>query len=85
VSVRDTGCGIAPERLEEIFESFHSGKAEGLGLGLSIARAIVKAHGGHIFASNNLHGPGATVAFELPVDASTAPRPAQTLLPHAAD
>ena len=87
VSVRDTGCGIAPEHLEEIFESFHSGKAEGLGLGLSIARAIVKAHGGHIFAANNPHGPGATVAFELPVpvDGSTAPLPAETLLRHAAD
>lgn len=82
VSVRDTGCGIAPEHLEDIFESFHSGKAEGLGLGLSIARAIVKAHGGHIFAENNQHGPGATVTFELPVtvDASTVQFPPSTLL-----
>jgi signal transduction histidine kinase len=81
VSVRDTGCGIASEHLEAIFESFHSGKAEGLGIGLSIARAIVKAHGGHIFAENNQHGPGATVCFELPVpvDASTVPFPPQTL------
>jgi signal transduction histidine kinase len=73
VSVRDSGCGIAPEHLETIFESFHSGKADGLGLGLSIARAIVKAHGGRIFAENNQHGPGATVSFEIPepVDAST--------------
>ena len=81
VSVRDTGCGIASEHLEAIFESFHSGKAEGLGIGLSIARAIVKAHGGLIFAENNKHGPGATVAFELPapVDASTVPAPTQAL------
>ncbi|MFC4313683.1 nitrogen regulation protein NR(II) [Steroidobacter flavus] len=73
VSVRDSGCGIAPEHLETIFESFHSGKADGLGLGLSIARAIVKAHGGRIFAENNQHGPGATVSFEIPepVDAAT--------------
>jgi signal transduction histidine kinase len=73
VSVRDSGCGIAPEHLETIFDSFHSGKADGLGLGLSIARAIVKAHGGRIFAENNQHGPGATVSFELPgpVDTST--------------
>ena len=80
VSVRDTGCGIASEHLEDIFESFHSGKAEGLGIGLSIARAIVKAHGGRIFAENNKHGPGATVAFELPlpIDASSA-----SLLPEA--
>jgi two-component system sensor kinase FixL len=81
VSVRDTGCGIAPEHLESIFDSFHSGKAEGLGIGLSIARAIVRAHGGHIFAENNQHGPGATVSFELPVvDASTAQFPPETLL-----
>lgn len=82
VAVQDTGCGIAPELLEDIFESFHSGKAEGLGIGLSVARAIVKAHGGRIFAENNQHGPGATVTFELPVpvDASTAPCPPETLL-----
>lgn len=81
VSVRDTGCGIASEHLEAIFESFHSGKAEGLGIGLSIARAIVKAHGGLIFAENNKHGPGATVAFELPVpvDASTVSLSQETL------
>ncbi|GFE82817.1 hypothetical protein GCM10011487_48170 [Steroidobacter agaridevorans] len=87
VSVRDTGCGIAPEQLEDIFESFHSGKVEGLGLGLSIARAIVKAHGGHIYAENNLHGPGATVSFELPVpvDASTTPFPSTLLVRQAAD
>jgi PAS domain S-box-containing protein len=73
VSVQDSGCGIPPEQLENIFESFHSSKAEGLGLGLSIARAIVRAHGGCIFAENNKHGPGATVSFEIPVlvDAST--------------
>ncbi|WP_129777991.1 sensor histidine kinase [Peristeroidobacter soli] len=82
VSVRDSGCGIAPEHLETIFESFHSGKANGLGLGLSIARAIVKAHGGRIFAENNLHGPGATVCFEIPepVDASTPLFSSPTLL-----
>jgi signal transduction histidine kinase len=88
VSVRDTGCGIPSEHLETIFESFHSGKAEGLGIGLSIARAIVKAHGGHIFAENNQHGPGATVSLDLPVtvDASTVPLLPETLrVRHAAD
>jgi PAS domain S-box-containing protein len=81
VSVRDSGCGIAPEHLESIFESFHTGKADGLGLGLSIARAIVKAHGGRIFAENNKHGPGATVSFEIPVpiDASTLFHPPAAL------
>lgn len=81
VSVRDSGCGIASEHLESIFESFHTGKADGLGLGLSIARAIVKAHGGRIFAENNNHGPGATVSFEIPVpvDASTRLHSSTTL------
>lgn len=80
VSVRDSGCGIPPEQLDSIFESFHSSKAEGLGLGLSIARAIVRAHGGCIFAENNQHGPGATVSFEIPVivDASTLVPPPVT-------
>jgi two-component system sensor kinase FixL len=76
VRVADTGCGIAPTQLEAIFESFNTGKADGLGIGLSIARSIVSAHGGRIFAENNRFGPGATVSFELPiaVDSSTHSR-----------
>lgn len=66
VRVKDSGCGIPPAQLEAIFESFNTTKAEGLGIGLSIARSIVKAHGGRIFAENNKLGPGATVTFELP-------------------
>lgn len=67
VRVQDTGCGIPPAQLETIFDSFHTSKADGLGIGLSMARAILKAHGGRIFAENNKPGPGATVSFELPV------------------
>jgi PAS domain S-box-containing protein len=66
VGVRDTGCGIPAADLERIFESRHTTKADGLGLGLSLARAIVTAHGGRIFAENNKHASGATVCFELP-------------------
>lgn len=69
VCVRDTGCGIPQAHLKSIFESFHTNKAAGLGLGLSIARSIVTAHGGRIFAENNVPGPGATVSFEIPVSA----------------
>lgn len=73
VRVTDTGCGIPPAQLDSIFESFNTSKADGLGMGLSIARSIVTAHGGHIFAENNKFGAGATVAFELPaaVDSAT--------------
>ncbi|HEY7394719.1 MAG TPA: ATP-binding protein [Gemmatimonadaceae bacterium] len=59
-SIRDGGNGFPPELIERLFEPFVTTKAEGLGLGLSIARAIVAAHGGRIWAENNL-GRGATV------------------------
>jgi signal transduction histidine kinase len=78
VCVRDTGTGIPPANLERIFESFHTNKSEGLGLGLSIGRSIIKAHGGRIFAENNRHGPGATISFEIPIlDHRSAPQPAE--------
>lgn len=73
VRVRDTGCGIAPAQLEAIFDSFHTSKPEGLGLGLSIARAIIRAHGGRIFAENNQYGAGATVSFEVPAPVESLP------------
>ena len=53
VSVIDRGSGIAPEMLQRIFEPFFSTKSAGLGMGLSICQAIVKAHGGRLWASNN--------------------------------
>ena len=61
----DAGAGIPPERLEHLFDSFYTSKAHGMGLGLSIARSIVEAHGGRIHAQNN-QGAGATFRITLP-------------------
>lgn len=67
VRVRDTGAGIDEVHLERMFEAFYTTKADGLGMGLAIARSIVEAHGGAISARNNPGG--ATLSFTLPVAA----------------
>lgn len=63
--VVDAGPGIPVERLGQMFKSFHTSKPHGMGLGLSIARSIVEAHGGGIRVENN-HGTGATFRVTLP-------------------
>ena len=65
VSVADTGPGIAAAAVETMFEPFTSSGPGGLGMGLSISRSIIEAHGGRIWAENRLDG-GAIVRFELP-------------------
>jgi C4-dicarboxylate-specific signal transduction histidine kinase len=69
VTVRDRGHGIAPEHLPKVFDSFFSTKHRGMGLGLSIARTIVEAHGGRIRAENGL-SEGAVFHVELPAAGS---------------
>jgi PAS domain S-box-containing protein len=71
VLVIDRGCGIPPERLAELFDSFFTTKADGMGVGLSIARWIVLAHGGRIWAANSPSG-GAEFRFSLRTAAAAA-------------
>jgi hypothetical protein len=65
VVVRDSGPGLDPERRERVFDSFYTTKPAGMGLGLSICRSIVEAHGGRLWAGANEPG-GATFQFTLP-------------------
>jgi PAS domain S-box-containing protein len=67
VEVIDHGTGLRPEKLARLFEPFQTTKPEGLGLGLSISRSIVEAHGGKLTAANNPER-GATFSFTVPVE-----------------
>jgi signal transduction histidine kinase len=66
LSVSDRGHGIPEDKLKEVFEPFFTSKAEGMGMGLSIARTIIQAHNGLISAKNRDHG-GATFRIRLPL------------------
>ena len=65
VSVRDTGPGLGVQSIDRLFEAFYTTKAGGLGMGLSICRSIVEAHGGRLWASAN-QPRGAVFHFTLP-------------------
>jgi len=66
VTVRDSGPGLSPESFDRLFDAFYTTKPSGMGMGLSICRSIVEAHGGRIWASRGV-GPGATFQFTLPL------------------
>lgn len=66
VAVSDTGPGIPPEKAKQVFEPFFTTKAQGMGIGLSIARTIIEAHGGRIWADNQTTG-GAVFHISLPL------------------
>ncbi|HUC31424.1 MAG TPA: ATP-binding protein [Candidatus Paceibacterota bacterium] len=79
VSVKDTGIGIPPEAMEKLFNKFYRAdnalkrETEGSGLGLYIAKGIVNAHGGQIWAQSELNR-GTTISFALPTDPNLVPK-----------
>lgn len=70
VSVLDSGPGLPGDQAARLFESFYTTKQDGMGLGLSIARAIVQTHGGTICAENDDGGRGARFRFTVPLAAA---------------
>jgi signal transduction histidine kinase len=66
VAVRDSGAGFTAEGQDRLFDAFFSTKPGGLGLGLSVCRSIIEAHGGRLSASANADH-GATFQFALPL------------------
>jgi signal transduction histidine kinase len=67
VAVRDTGHGLRPESLPRLFEPFYTTKPEGMGMGLSICRSIIEAHGGRLWATR-CEPRGALFQFTIPAD-----------------
>jgi signal transduction histidine kinase len=65
ISIEDSGVGIDPQKLEKIFDSFYTTKPGGMGMGLSISRSILQAHGGRLWATAK-DGPGTIFDFTLP-------------------
>jgi signal transduction histidine kinase len=67
VAVRDTGPGLSPESLSRLFEPFYTTKPDGMGMGLSICRSIIEAHGGRLWATR-CEPRGALFQFTIPAD-----------------
>ena len=67
VIVQDSGVGVDPKHSSQMFEAFYTTKAQGIGMGLTISRSIIEAHGGQLWAVAN-DGPGSTFCFTLPID-----------------
>ena len=66
VTVTDSGVGISAENTDRLFNAFFTTKSSGMGMGLSICRSIIEAHGGRMSTADNV-GPGARFQFILPL------------------
>jgi signal transduction histidine kinase len=66
VTVQDSGPGLHPDSLDNLFDAFYTTKPDGMGMGLPICQSIVEAHGGRLWTGSN-DGPGATFQFTLPI------------------
>jgi PAS domain S-box-containing protein len=66
VEVVDSGAGISADSADKLFNAFFTTKSGGMGMGLSICRSIIEAHGGRLSAANNADRPGARFQFTLP-------------------
>jgi signal transduction histidine kinase len=71
ITVKDCGVGILGKSADQLFDAFFTTKPNGMGMGLSICRSIIGAHGGRMSAVNNA-GPGATFQFTLPANREIA-------------
>jgi signal transduction histidine kinase len=67
IQVQDFGCGFMASDAERLFDAFYSTKSNGMGMGLTISRSIVEAHGGRLWTTPS-QDPGATFYFTLPAD-----------------
>ncbi len=71
VEVRDSGPGVDPSQADRLFEAFYTTKPDGIGMGLSISRAIIEAHDGRLWVGPN-EPRGAAFCFSLPIEAAGA-------------
>jgi signal transduction histidine kinase len=72
VAVSDSGPGLAPASFEHLFEAFYTTKPGGLGIGLSVCRAVIEAHRGRLWATANVPR-GAVFQFTVPAHPDSAP------------
>ena len=70
VAIQDTGCGLPPESLPNVFDLFYTTKeiGKGVGFGLAVCQAMIEQHGGTIMITSPGVGKGTTVVFELPAE-----------------